>query len=106
MNQYNTRTTHSSSYYLVVIETLLAGVAANQGDADIANRLNTQAIRSATGATWTSMAVTQALFKLRHYRQRASKLHAAVLQLCFDGVVTKGQVLPLYQARDNAVNIM
>lgn len=106
MNQYNTRTTHSNSYYLGVIETLLAGVAANQADGDIANRLNSSSIRSATGATWTSMAVTQALFKLRHYRQRASKLHAAVLQLCFDGVVTKAQVLPLYQVRDNAKHIM
>lgn len=106
MTQYNTRTTHSPSYYLSVIENLLGGVAANQADGDIAERLNTQAIRSATGAAWTSMAVTQALFKLRHYRQRASKLHAAVLQLCFDGVVTKAQVLPLYQVRENTGHIM
>lgn len=106
MTTYNTRTTHSNAYYLGVIESLLAGVAANQGDADIANRLNSSSIRSATGSTWTSMAVTQALFKLRHYRQRASKLHAAVLQLVFDGVLTKGQVLPLYQVRDNTGHIM
>ena len=106
MNTYNTRTTHSSTYYLGVIESLLAGVAANQGDGDIAARLNTQAIRSATGASWTAMAVTQALWKLRHYRQRASKLHAAVLQLCFDGVLNKGQVLPLYQVRENTGHIM
>jgi len=106
MTKYSTRTTHSSTYYLGVIESLLAGVAANQSDADIAARLNDQSIRSATGATWTSMAVTQALFKLRHYRQRASKLHAAVLQLCFDGVLARGQVLPLYQVRENTGHIM
>ena len=98
--QYDVRCRHTDSYYLATIEALLAGVNAGLNDKSIALQLNGHGMLSATGAPWTAMAVQQALHKLRHSREKSSHLHSAMLQMHWDGLLTKAQVLPLLQPRN------
>lgn len=97
---YDVRCRHTDSYYLAVVEGLLSGLNAGLNDKGIAAAMNEQGLLSATGATWTTTAVVQALHKLRHSRAKSSHLHNALLQLYWDGLLTKAQCLPLFQARN------
>lgn len=96
---YDIRTKHSDTYYLRVIQGMLSGLRAGLGDKDIASHLNKLGVFSATGAPWTVTAGVQALHKLRSSSNYGSHLHTAILRLCFDGVLTKAQVLPLIEPR-------
>ena len=96
---YNSRTKHQPSFYLSTIEGLLSGVKAGLTDSEIAVHLNSLGLKSPMGAPWTTAAASQALFKLRHYREVASRLHSALLQLTYDGLLTKAQCLPLFAQR-------
>lgn len=100
-HNYDTRQRHSDTYYLQVIQGLLTGLKAGLSDKGMASHLNERGVLSATGKPWTVTAVVQALFKLRHFRETGSYLHTAMLQLCFDGVLTKAQVLPLLEPRNS-----
>lgn len=97
---FDVRCRHTDHYYLSVIEGLLSGLKAGLKDRDVATHLNDLGLLSATGAAWTQPAVAMALFKLRHSRDKSSHLHNAMLQLSFDGLLTKAQVLPLLQPRN------
>ena len=98
--QYDVRCRHSDQYYLTQIEGLLAGLNAGLNDKAIAADMNERGLLSATGAAWTTPAVAMALFKLRHSRQKSSHLHNAMLQLHWDGLLTKVQCWPLLQPRN------
>lgn len=98
---YDVRCRHSDSYYLTQIEGLLAGLNAGLKDRDIATHMNDQGLLSATGAPWTQPAVAMALFKLRHSREKSSHLHNAMLQLHWDGLLTRAQCLPLLEPRNH-----
>ena len=97
---YNSRTKHQPSFYLSTIEGLLSGIKAGLSDAEIAAHLNSLGLKSPMGKPWTTTATVQALFKLRHYREVASRLHSALLQLTYDGLLTKAQCLPLFANRN------
>lgn len=100
MNQtYDVRCRHSDTYYLETIKGLLSGLKANLKDKDIAVHMNSLNLLSATGAAWTTPAVAMALLKLRFFRQKSSHLHNALLQLHFDGLLSKAECLPLLQPR-------
>lgn len=99
---YDVRCRHTDSYYLSIIKGLLSGLKAGLKDRDIATHLNDLGLLSATGAPWTVMAVQMALFKLRHFREKSSHLHNALLQLVYDNLLTKAECLPLIQARNQA----
>lgn len=99
MHTYEPRNRHTTSYYLTVIQGLLAGLKDGLNDKDMAASLNERGLLSATGKPWSVTAVVQALYKLRHGLDAGSYLHTAMLQLCFDGVLAKAQVLPLLEPR-------
>nr|WP_315428110.1 hypothetical protein [uncultured Albidiferax sp.] len=96
---YHTSIQHSDIYYLRVIQGLLSGLKDGLSDKDMAAHLNRHGLLSATGRPWTVTAGIQALSKLRHSRKTSSHLHTAMLRLCFDGVLSKAQVLPLLTPR-------
>lgn len=98
---YNSKTKHQPSFYLSTIEGLLSGIKAGLSDAEIANHMNGLGLKSPMGHSWTTTAVVQALFKMRHYREVASRLHSALLQLTYDGLLTKAQCLPLFASRNH-----
>lgn len=98
---YNSKTKHQPSFYLSTIEGLLSGIKAGLSDAEIANHMNGLGLKSPMGQAWTTTAVVQALFKMRHYREVASRLHSALLQLTYDGLLTKAQCLPLFSSRSH-----
>jgi len=102
---YNSRTKHQPSFYLATIEGLLSGIKAGLSDAEIATHLNGLGLKSPMGKPWTTVATVQALFKLRHYREVASRLHSALLQLTYDGLLTKAQCLPLFAQRHTQVQM-
>lgn len=99
---YNSKTKHQPSFYLSTIEGLLSGIKAGLNDSEIADHMNALGLKSPMGQPWTTTAVVQALFKLRHYREVASRLHSALLQLTYDGLLTKAQCLPLFASRSHA----
>lgn len=99
--QYDVRCRHSDSWYLAVLQGLLSGLKAGLKDRAIAMHLNDLGLLSATGAAWTQPAVAMALFKLRHCREKSSHLYSAMLQLHWDGLLTKAQCLPLLQLRNS-----
>lgn len=99
---YSPRAKHQPSFYLSTIEGLLSGIKAGLNDASIADHMNSLGLKSAMGKPWTPAAAQQALFKLRHYAETPSRLHAALLQLTYDGLLSKAQCLPLFASRSHA----
>lgn len=101
--QYDVRCRHSDSWYLSVIQGLLSALKVSHRDKDIATHMNSLSLLSATGNAWTPLAVQQALFKLKHFREKSSHLHNAMLQLHWDGLLSREECLPLIQPRKNRV---
>lgn len=97
--QYDVRCRHSDSYYLRVLQALLSATEAGLHKRDIPAHLNDLGLLSATGVAWTTNSVTMALFKLQNFRVKSSHLHSAMNQLCFDGLLTREQCMPLLQSR-------
>jgi hypothetical protein len=96
---FHPRTQHSSQYYYATISALLEGVTADKTDRELAQLLTDKDLLSPTGVAWTPTVISKTLWKLRNYRTIGSTLHNQLLQLCFDGVLTREAVLPLYQSR-------
>lgn len=103
---YSTRTKHSLLFYADTLRGLLFGVNSRMNNIAIAQHLNSVGLPSATGAPWTTAAVSMALHKLRNYRTSSSNLHVALNQLIVDGVVTKEHYLPLLSTPANTVERM
>lgn len=96
---HHPRYQHSLAFYKSVLDALIYGLNQGLSDRDIAARLNSLGIRSATGKPWTSVSVKAALFKIRHHKEVASRLHQALLQLAFDGVLKASDTFVLFQQR-------
>jgi len=96
---FNPATRHSDSYYLTVLLALAEGVGNGLTDREIADMLSERGILSPIGKPWTSTAVSQALSKLRNFRDRPSRLHQAFLQLCFDGYLKPSDASVLFRQR-------
>lgn len=97
--QYSTRTTHSSAYYLRLIQALIGQLKQQASDKAIADHLNNEAILTATGQQWKPGDVKAALHKIRNYEAKPSKLHQALLQLCFNQVLHVAETLVLFAPR-------
>lgn len=96
---FSARTKHSLTFYHSCLQGLLHGVNAQMSNVAIANHLNQENIPAPTGSTWTTKAVSQALYKLRNFRAVSSNLHVAMNQLILDGVMTMAQCLPLLESK-------
>lgn len=97
---YAERCVHGDSYYLTQLQALLAGINAGMSDRALATSLNEQGLLSPTGSAWTVAAVVQALHKLRYSSTKGSNLFSALLRLHWQGLLTKAECLPLFQARN------
>jgi hypothetical protein len=98
-NKYHPRFTHSATYYHEVLLVLIDALNTHQTDHATATLLNSRAILSPAGHPWTASAVKQSLYKLRNFREVPSRLHQALLQLCFDGELRASQALILFAPR-------
>lgn len=98
-NEYHPRYTHSLAYYRMVIENLIKGLNAHENDEALAKRLNKIGILSPRGKQWTTTAVKQALFKMRHHKEVPSRLHQSLLQLCFDNQLKASDTFILFTPR-------
>lgn len=96
---FNPATKHSDSYYLAVLRALAEGVENGLTDRELAEFMNERGILSPVGKPWTSTAVSQALSKLRNYRDKPSRLHQAFLQLVVDGYLKPSDMLALFRQR-------
>lgn len=103
---YHPATQHSTSFYHLTLLTLIEGLNQKLADREIAALLTSRGMLSPAGRTWTPTAVTQALYKVRNYRTVKSKMHSALLQLVFDGILTKPEVQILFAQRKPVPNIM
>jgi hypothetical protein len=99
LQNYNTHTRHSDQYYFALITALIRSLRAGFTDAQIAQALNGSAILAPSGRPFTTNAVAQLLKKMRNHRIYPSKVHHALLQLCFDGRLNAADTLILFQAR-------
>jgi hypothetical protein len=96
---YHPRTEHSTRYYHQLLLVLIDALNTRQTDQQTATLLNSRAILSPSGKPWTASAVKQCLYKIRNYKEVPSKLHQALLQLAFDGVLRASQALILFAPR-------
>lgn len=96
---FTTHTTHSHDYYLRTITALIAALKAGFTDQQTANYLNERGILSPTGKPFNRNTVSQILKKLRLHKEYPSKIHRALLQLCFDGRLNAADTLILFEPR-------
>lgn len=96
---FNPTVLHSDVYYISVLTALISAVNTGFTDRQIAEYLNSRAILSPSGKPFTPNAISQILKKLRHHREYPSKLHKALLQLCFDGKLNAADTLILFEPR-------
>lgn len=97
--RYSPRTKHSAGYYRSVLTVLIDGLNAKMSDAQIAQLLNDRGLPAATGAPWTAVTVKNVLYSLRHWQVRSNRLHRALLEFVFAGVLTVAQSWILFQPR-------
>lgn len=97
--RYSPRTKHSAGYYRAVLTALIDGLNAKMTDAQIAQLLTDRGLSAATGAPWTAITVKNALYSLRHSQVRSNRLHRALLEFVFAGVLTVAQSWILFQPR-------
>lgn len=98
-NTYHQRFQHSTEYYHQLLLVFIDALNTRQTDKQTADLLNERGLLSPVGRPWTASGVKLALFRLRNYRDTPSKLHQALLQLCFDGVLRASQALILFAPR-------
>jgi hypothetical protein len=82
-----------------VITALLDGLQRKLSDAKIADLLNARGVPTATGAQWTAVTVKNALYSLRHAQIRSTRLHRALLEFVFAGILSVGDAWTLLQPR-------
>jgi hypothetical protein len=90
---------HSDSYYLSLLKTLIRCLNAGFTDRQTAQVFNDSAVLSPASKPFTPNTVTQMLKKLRLHREYPSKLHKALLLLCFEGKLNAADTLILFQPR-------
>jgi hypothetical protein len=103
---YHPRTSHSTGYYHRLIEALIAALHAHASDAGIAAKLNGDGIKSPSGKDWSVSSVKTMLFGIRNHHERPSKVHQALLQLCFDQVLRPAETLILFSKRNQTKDVM
>ena len=96
---YHPRAQHSTTYYLSILLVLIDALNNRQTDQQTADLLNSRAILSPSGKPWTASAVKMALFKIRNHKETPNKLHQALLQLAWDGLIRPSQALILFAPR-------
>jgi hypothetical protein len=94
MHHFPRNQRHSITYYAGVLHILLAGLNARHRQAVIAEDLNRAGFPSPTGIEWNDGMVKSLLKRLRH---RTGPVWQALLELCFDGKLTRAQAQPLLQ---------
>ena len=100
---YHPRVKHSLSYYHSVLLVLIEALNANLSDKQIADKLTAKGIKAPSGKLWTAASVKQALHKIRHWQVFPSRLHAAMLELCFAGLMQSSDALVLFQTRNRVM---
>ncbi len=90
---------HSDQYYLALLSALISAVKAGFTDRQIADYLNSRAILSPSGKPFTPNAVSQILKKLRNHKEYPSKIHKALLLLCYEGRLSAPDTYILFQPR-------
>lgn len=90
---------HSDSYYLSLLKNLIRCLNAGFTDRQTSQELNSLAILSPASKPFTPNTVTQILKKLRNHREYPSRLHKALLLLCFEGKLNAAETLILLQPR-------
>lgn len=103
---YHSKTTHSMSYYASLVAALIAALTAHKTDRQVADALNEQGLKSPAGKSWTTATVKTTLFNLRNYDSKPSKLHKAILQMCFDQVLRPAETLILFALRKPNEGVM
>lgn len=98
-NTYHQRFQHSPEYYHQLLLVFIDALNSRQTDKQTAALLNERGLLSPVGRPWTASAVKLALFKLRNYKDTPSKLHQALLQLAWDGLIRPSQALILFAPR-------
>lgn len=95
----STHVLHSDTYYLTLLKTLIRCLNAGFTDRQTSQELNNLAILSPALKPFTPNTVTQILKKLRNHADYPSKLHKALLQLCFDQKLNAADTLILFANR-------
>ncbi len=85
---------------------LIEGLTLRYTDKQIAELMNSRDLLSPSGKPWAANAVKHALFKLRNYHAVPSKLHTALLQLCFDGAIRTEQAFILLAPRNPRLGVL
>lgn len=94
------------AYYAGLVEALIAALTAHKTDKEVAAALNAQGIKTHSGKQWTNSTVKTTLYSLRNYDTMPSKLHKAILQLCFDQVLRPAETLILFALRKTNEGVM
>jgi hypothetical protein len=97
--RFATKTFHSLAYYKRLLLKLAEGLDAGLTNREIADDLNKAEIQSPTGKAFSVDSLKQMLKGLRNPLDYPSNLHRAMLQLHFDGELTKVQCVPLISVR-------
>jgi hypothetical protein len=100
---YHPRVTHSLPYYHAVLLVFIEGLTAKKTYQQIADLLNLKGLLSPSGKHWSPSSVKQAIFKLRNHKIVPSRLHTALLQLCFDGTLRPSQTFVLFEMHEPGV---
>lgn len=103
---YHPRTRHSAGFYRATLTALIDGLNARMSDEEIAQLLAARGLSSATGKPWTAITVRNALYRLRHPQTRPNRLHQALLQFVFAGVLTVADTWILFQPRNHSRRVM
>lgn len=99
MPAFHPRTRHSPGFYRSVLSALLDGRKAKMRDGEIAEMLNARGVPTATGARWTAVHVKNALYDLRHSQVRSNRLHRALLEFVFAGILSVADAWILMEPR-------
>ena len=93
----NTR--QSPDYYTAVLAILIECNKEAMPYAAMADTLNGQKIKTATGLQWTAEHVRGLLKKLRNHRRYPNFLSQHLMELIFEGKLTLKETFPLLNAR-------
>lgn len=98
-NRYATTTLHSLDYYKRLILCVGKCLSVGAKNKAIVDELNNEGILSATGLPFTVERVKQLLKGFRKRLDGPSTAYRAMLELHFQGALTKVQCLPLLNVR-------
>jgi hypothetical protein len=100
---FHPRVRHSPGYYRSVLTAFIDGLNRKKSDAEIAQLLTERGLLAPSGKPWTSITVKHQLYRLRHSQTRPSRLHRALLEFVFAGVLTVADSWVLFEPRPKAV---